>query len=202
MKVRSFTLKRGAAGGFTLIEVLVGMAIVALLLALGLPSLSTYSANSKIRAAAANFSTDLQSARNEAIRTNGNVALILTSDAPVSGNAGTSNLSAAGPNWMLRSGAASSYTWVSGRTLAEAGATLALSGSVSSVNFTSLGGATDPAGVRLAVPASFDFSNPSAGLCVVAGGPVRCLRVQVTGGGQVRQCDLAVATAGDSRNCS
>ena len=189
-------LRRDAACGFTLIEVLVGLAIVGLLLALGLPSLSTYFANSKIRSAAANFSTDLQSARNEAIRTNGNVALILTSDAPVSGNAGTSNLSLTGPNWMVRSGSASPHTWVSGRTLAEAGATLALSGSLSSVNFTSLGGTS------LAGTASFDFSNPSAGLCVVAGGPVRCLRVQVTVGGQVRLCDPAVATLGDARTCT
>ncbi len=208
-------LRRGAACGFTLVEVLVSLAIVGLLLALGLPALTTYSVNSKIRAAADNFSADLQSARTEAIRTNGNVALVLTSDAALSANVGSGNVNAAGPNWIVRAGTAAPYAWVAGRTLADLGATLALSGSVyvaspsppvtsplSSVNFTPLGG------TNLAGTASFLFTAPGSGVCLPVPpattpvGTLRCLRVQVTVGGQVRTCDRAVTTLGDSRTCS
>ena len=198
-------LRKSVHSGVTLIELLVGLAIVAILLALGLPSLSGYLANSKIRAAASNFSADMQFARAESIQRNGGVGLLLTSDAPTGANAATAAPSAAGPNWMVRwfnPNAASAvpptptYTMLTGKAAAEGATQVVLAGPVSSVNFSSLG-ATDQAAM-----VSFDFSNPSSGACVAVGGPMRCLRVQVTAGGQVRVCDPAVTTAGDSRTCS
>ncbi|MEI8325579.1 MAG: GspH/FimT family pseudopilin, partial [Betaproteobacteria bacterium] len=93
----------GARRGFSLIELVVGLAIMALLLALGLPSLNEYLANSKIRAQASSFNSTLQLARAEAIRLNGGVELVLTDDAPTAANKDSSTLSATGRNWMVRS---------------------------------------------------------------------------------------------------
>jgi type IV fimbrial biogenesis protein FimT len=50
-------------------------------------------------------------------------------------------------------------------------------------------------------PAVIDVSRAASGDCVAAGGKVRCLRVVVTSGGQVRMCDPAYA-AGDTQACS
>lgn len=69
--------------GFSLIEVVVTIAIMGILLALGLPQLTTYSRNVKIRAAAEGFLAAAQTARGEAVRLNSSVELILTNSAPV-----------------------------------------------------------------------------------------------------------------------
>ena len=198
-------LTRRCTAGFSLIELMVGLVIMALLLGLGLPSLSSYLANNKIRATASNFSADLQFARAEAIRRNGNVGLVLTSDAPTAANANSATPSAAGPNWMVRlltPGAPATYSLLQGKSAAEGSTQVVVAGGVSHLNFTGL------VSSDLAATVSFDFSNPSGGACVlpvapaVVGGPMRCLRVQVTVGGQVRVCDPAVVTVGDARTCS
>ena len=38
--------------------------------------------------------------------------------------------------------------------------------------------------------------------CQAVGGPVRCLAVQISPGGQSRLCDTAVTAAGDNRKCN
>ncbi len=198
-------LTRRCTAGFSLIELMVGLVIMALLLGLGLPSLSSYLANNKIRATASNFSADLQFARAEAIRRNGNVGLVLTSDAPIAANENAPTLSLAGPNWMVRlrtPGAPPTFSLLQGKSAAEGSTQVVVAGGVSSLNFSGLGSSDQAATV------SFDFSNPNGGACVlpvapaVVGGPMRCLRVQVTVGGQVRVCDPAVVTVGDARTCS
>jgi type IV fimbrial biogenesis protein FimT len=40
---------------------------------------------------------------------------------------------------------------------------------------------------------SFDITSPLGGPCAAAGGPIRCMRVVVSGGGQIRLCDPASA---------
>lgn len=69
--------------GFSLIEVVVAIAIMGILLALGVPQFATYSRNVKIRTAAESFLAATQMARGEAVRLNSNVELILTNSAPV-----------------------------------------------------------------------------------------------------------------------
>lgn len=69
--------------GFSLIELVVAIAIMGILLALGLPALSSYTGNIKLRAAAESFLAGIQLARGEAIRLNTNVELILTNSVPV-----------------------------------------------------------------------------------------------------------------------
>jgi type IV fimbrial biogenesis protein FimT len=73
--------------------------------------------------------------------------------------------------------------------------------------FNPLGRVTDPAKVPDGtLPAGnvavFDITNPIGGACAAAGGEMRCLRVVVTGSGQVRMCDPAVTVATDPRRCN
>lgn len=79
------------ANGFSLIELVVAIAIMGVLLTLGLPALTAYSRNIKLRSAAESFLAGLQLARGEAVRLNTNVELILTNSAPVadSGSSGS-----------------------------------------------------------------------------------------------------------------
>lgn len=201
-------LGRWHGRGLTLIELLVALAVLAVLLLLGLPSLSAFQANSKIRDTAQALAAGLQQARAESIRNNGGVEFLLFSNA--SANVDTPSLSSTGPHWMLRSlaaGSTSTYTLLESHLAFEgsqsANATplrIASSTAVAGqVAFDGLG-ATVPSGAT----AEFVITHPLGGNCVGATtpGPMRCLRVQVSAGGQVRLCDPAVTAAGDPRTCS
>ena len=53
------------------------------------------------------------------------------------------------------------------------------------------------------VPAAslnINLTNPAGGACAVDGGPMRCLRIVVSTGGQIRMCDPALAST-DPRGC-
>lgn len=189
--------------GFSLIELIIGMAILALLLALGMPMLSTYLQNAKIRSAAENFLTGAQKARTEAVSRNAAVEFLLISSPPDVYNVNSPSLSATGPNWMIRTFNATinAYDFIQGKTMFEGagqtqGATPAvqISSEVSTITFNGFGT------TNLTESRTFGFSNPTGGACA-PGGPMRCLNVIVSVGGQVRMCDPAVTAAGDTRSC-
>lgn len=201
------------AHGFTLIELAIAMVIMAILLALGLPSYKTYIENSKVRTAAQAFLSGLQAARSEAVNRNTSVQFLLTDDNPIDDNVATAVASATGRNWMIRT--SDMATFIEGKYGAEGTGTATTSGALSvqvcplqsdgtcgttsSVTFNGLGATT------LASTVTFEFSNPAAGSCVAGGGKIRCLDVTISAGGLARLCDPAVSTAaitaGDTRGC-
>lgn len=63
--------------GFSLVELMVVVAVIGILLATGLPSFNTWIQNSKIRGAAEAVLSGLQTARSEAIRRNARVTFTL-----------------------------------------------------------------------------------------------------------------------------
>jgi type IV fimbrial biogenesis protein FimT len=63
--------------GFTILELMVGLAVAALLLTLGVPSFTTFLRNSEIRSAAESISNGLRVARTEATRLNKTVSFTL-----------------------------------------------------------------------------------------------------------------------------
>jgi type IV fimbrial biogenesis protein FimT len=63
--------------GFTMLELLVALAIAALLLTIGMPSFTTFVRNSEIRSAAESISNGLRMARTEATRLNAPVSFSL-----------------------------------------------------------------------------------------------------------------------------
>ena len=200
-----------AAGrGFTMVELLVAMAVIATLLAVGLPTMGTYLQNSKLGSATSTIYSALQTARAEAIRRNAPAEFVLT-NTPVdtSDIANALTPSVGGRSWIVRAASGATFTPVEIKAGTEGEGTAApaivVAGAASApatfdgrVVFTSLGASIDSTGTPARV--TFDITNPTGGLCVAAGGPIRCRRVVVSPGGQISACDPA-AIAGDSRAC-
>lgn len=205
--------------GFSLIEMVVTVAIIGVLLALGAPRFAEYLRNVKLRSAAEMFLTGVQLARSEAVRMNTPVEFLLTATDPLPANVGAAVASANGTNWMVRT--ADLGTFVDGKFGIEGSGRGSGQATPIRINDTAPPANVDPdpppavpvgsivfnalGRTSLASQAVFKFNDPEAGACVTAGGPVRCLRVTVSIGGQVRLCDPAVSAAavaaGDSRGC-
>lgn len=188
--------------GFTIIEVMIAIVLMAILIALGMPGFTSYLNNTKLRSTAQVFLAGVQKARGEAIQRNANVDFVLT-DLDVSGANLDPTPSNSGNNWMIRT--SNLATYIEGKFGAEGSGKAAgeappvrVAGSVAMITFTNLGATT------LGAAATFQFTNPDGGSCVPAG-PMRCLNVVVSPGGQSRLCDPAVSAAataaGDTRGC-
>jgi type IV fimbrial biogenesis protein FimT len=192
----------------TIIELLIGLVLVALLLALGVPSFATAMQNRQIRSAADALNNGLQLARTEALRRNRAVKfeLVGTSGWNVGcdpADATIVNDEEVCPALLQTRDAADTTPNASVATTQVVAATGSAAASpvfAGTLRFTSLGRvapATLPAGNN----AVFDITNPNGGVCAAGGGDMRCLSVVVTPGGQIRTCDPAVSDAGDPRKC-
>lgn len=190
--------------GFSLIELLIGIALMGILLAVGLPAFTSYAQNARVLASAQGLQNALQAARAEAVRINTNVEMVLTDSL----DPDTTSLDVSGKNILIRfkPSGATNYTLVEARDGREGsgqtfGSTpkVKVTGTVSKVTFSSLSN-TD-----LTSKAVFLFTSQSDGAaCASASGPIRCLNVEITPGGQSRLCDPQVAAGDttDSRACS
>jgi type IV fimbrial biogenesis protein FimT len=85
--------------GFSLVELVVAMAIVAFVMALAIPTFGTWSQNVQIRTVAESIQNGLQLARTEAMRRNTEVRFQLTSTID-----NTCALSTTQPNWVVNIG--------------------------------------------------------------------------------------------------
>lgn len=177
-------LERGAAErGFTLIEVMISITVLGIVLMLGLPSFASWLQNQQLRAATEGLLNGLQTARAEAIRRNLLVQIVV---GPGTGWSVTEAVSTAAIQTRVK----------------EEGSPNAVLGVIpntaTTVTFTSLGSVA--ANLDASPTASqFDISNPAGGTCQPAG-PMRCLRVVVSGGGSLRMCDWNVSLP-DPRAC-
>jgi type IV fimbrial biogenesis protein FimT len=193
--------------GFNLIELMVGVAVLGILLVVGLPSMTTWLQNAQIRTAAEGVISGLNLARAEALRRNAPVRFQFTTTLDAS-----CALSLTGTNWVVSLADPTGLCHVApsetaapqilqAKSSAE-GATNAIVTATggSSVTFTGLG---RPSGAGQMT--QVDITNTVGGACQgadgVGGGPMRCMRVQISTGGQVRMCDPAVTAATDPRFC-
>jgi type IV fimbrial biogenesis protein FimT len=208
-------LKQERSRGFTLVELLVAMSIIALLALLGFPAMGTFLQNSKLSNAAASYYSGIQLARAEAIRRNVETQFVLTNTGITTANLPNALAPAVnGANWVVRVGtgpgspppaflpaAVEAKSGMEGEGNNTAPAVQVIGAGVGAtvfdgrVRFNGFG--TPPAlpggGNEAYV---IDISNPAAGPC----GPIHCRRITISQGGQVASCDLSAA-AGDSRAC-
>ena len=188
----------------TLIEIMIGLAILGLLLGMGLPAFNTFLANSKLRNTAEALQSGLTLARSEAMRRNQTAEFLLTSDEINLGTVGTVTAATSGIHWLVRvrDPASGVYQLIEAKSGYEGsgqtggGTTVQVSASEANIAFRGLGGTS------LGAIATFDVSNPQAGAChaTATPSPIRCLRVQVSVAGQIRICDPTTA-APDTRAC-
>ena len=196
-----------ACRGVTLIELLIALAILGVLLALGVPSFTVGIANSRIRTTAEAIQNGLQLARAEAVKRNALIRFQLTSDLSA-----TCVLSTTASNWIVSydnaAGLCASAFIDEGlspdlnaapRIIQRRGATEGSRGAViaadqSEIIFNGFGrvtnAATNPVGIAV---------MPISGVCTTQ----RCLNVTVSAGGQVRMCDpqLTLTNPNDPQSC-
>jgi type IV fimbrial biogenesis protein FimT len=193
--------------GFSLVELIVGLAVLALLIALGVPQYAAFTANARIRATTEGVTAGLNLARAEAVKRNARVEMVLTEDPPVEGLVNSLTPSTSGTNWMVREWVPStnSYNFIEGKAGAEgsgreeSGVLVTSSSTDASydgrVTFTGFGA------MAIGQPVTFQFTYPAAGACAAASGPLRCLNINVSPGGQIRVCDPKVTDTKDTRAC-
>jgi len=192
--------------GFSLIELIVGMAILGILMSIGIPAFSDWIRNARVRTTAESVLNGLQLARVEAVRRNTRVGFYLVTNTTNRCELITANESTAGVPWIVsvdspvgQCDVAPSDT-VAPRTIQlragnESGsAATNVTTDVASVVFNGLGRST---GGNVTI----NFERPAGEACREDGGPVRCLRVVVSVGGQIRMCDPALP-AGDAQGCT
>lgn len=202
----TIAMRRAFQRGVTLIELMIGITIVALLLFLGIPSMFEWLANSQIRTAAESTLNGLQIARAEAVRRNTTVRFSLTSTLT-----SACTVSGTGGNWVVsindpagKCDIAPSETTdpmvIQVRSAAETPNVSVTATGGSSLSFNGLGRPTGTNPIT-----QIDFSNPTAGgACQhdATPGPMRCLRILITAGGRIKMCDPKVADPTDPRICS
>lgn len=197
-------IRHPAARGFTLIELMITLAVLGMLIMIALPNMGTWLQNTQIRTSAEAMQAGLQLARAEALKRNTTVRFQLVNSLTSSCALTTSGrnwvVSLADPSGLCNMDASDTVApqIIQKRSSAEGSpnAVVTATGG-SSVVFNGLG---RPAAGSLT---EINVTNPNNGACKTAAGnePMRCLRIAVNAGGAVRMCDPAVDDATDPRKC-
>ncbi len=172
--------RRSNLSGVTLIELMIAIALMAILMLLAMPSYSVWLQNSRIRSVSESVLNGLQRARAEAVARNKNVAFVL----------GTNS------GWTVTdigSGAA-----IDSKSSGEGSQGVSVSilpANATTITFGSLGTVLSNANGSAAIT-QVDFDSS-----VLSAANSRKLRITVGVGGSVRMCDPNVSSATDPRLC-
>jgi len=167
------------SAGFTLVELMIVMAILSIMLLIALPNFSIWMQNTQIRTAGEAILNGMQLARADAIRRNVNVELRMdvssgwTARVPATGEVIQSRLAGEGSTAALV-------------TITPAGA--------KTVTFNSFGSVTTNA------DATATLTEITIDSAAIAAADSRELCILVRAGGNVRMCDPQVAVT-DTRSC-
>lgn len=192
-------------GGFSLIELMIGIALVAILMVMGVPSFSAWVQNSQVRTAAESIQNGLQIARAEAVQRNARVRFNLTdASGMVVWSVDCVSVTADCPAGIQTRSAGE------GGSNARAGVSVAVLPSpipANQFNTALVAGAGLPAGVTFDGVGRVPVANIGADITRVdvinaAKADARRMVVVVNPGGQIRMCDPAIALASNPQGCS
>jgi type IV fimbrial biogenesis protein FimT len=200
--------------GVTLIELIIAVTITGVLLAVAVPNITSWINNSQIRTASDTMLSGLHMARSEALGRNAVVRFQLTSTLDSS-----CTLSLTGTNWVVSladptskcdvapdpSGVTAPQT-IQKKSGAESTPRAVISATGASVVYFNGFGRLSAmvSGSAVTNMTQIDISNTTGGTCAASGGTMRCLRILISSGGNVKLCDPAVAVSvpPDPRYCS
>ncbi|SDH10190.1 GspH/FimT family pseudopilin [Propionivibrio dicarboxylicus] len=172
------------SGGFTLVELMITVAVIAILVSVGMPSYNDWILKLEVRNAAEAALHGLQLARSEAIKRNATVTLTLNGG---NGWAITDALGAAIQSRPSGEGSRSASITV----------TQPASALPYSIAFNGLGRmAAGAPGVPVVLSAV-----DSVGVDCTGSGPRNCFRVEISVGGLIRMCDPAPSMSGTPQGC-
>jgi type IV fimbrial biogenesis protein FimT len=182
---------------------------MALLMMIGLPNMAIWLNNSQIRTTGETLLAGLTLARTEAVKRNQIVRFQMVSNL-TSGCV----ISTGGKSWVVSlddptadCDAAPSDAAVPRIVQSRSGdegtpRTVLVGAPAATAHFNGLGRLTSPGGA--ANLTQINISNPVGGACENpdgTGGPMRCLRINISVGGDARMCDPAVTNVTDPRIC-
>lgn len=191
MLIRSPNLR-----GFSLLEMMVALVVLAILVVTGGPSFSAWLNNNQIRAGAEAMRTGLQLAKSEAVRRNTNVYFSLTSTTDNS-----CALSTSGGNWVVSlatpAGNCANTPGTAPAQIIQVRPSAETSRAVFTANqsqviFNGFGRANVAADICVGIAAD-------GGTCIGAD-PEHRLKVQVLASGQVKMCNPALDST-DPQGC-
>ena len=201
--------RRASAAGFSVIEAVITISVLALLVFAVMPDVAAFLTNLRVRSTAESFVQGLQRARNEAVRTNSAFSFWLATPNAQGTLDNSCALSSSATAWIVsvndpsgKCGAGASAT-VDPMIIEHSGGELTVSSSVS-VSALQSDGATAATGV------TFDgfgrVSSPAAirSICLKSsrsGNDFRPLQIELTLGGSIRLCEPRVTSSTDPRMC-
>lgn len=192
--------------GFTLVELMIAIALLAVLMALAAPSFGAWIRNAQVRTTSETLANGMRMAQSEAVRRNRQVVFFLTNAQP--GLAATA--ADDGVNWVIRwiplpgdtvtAAAPANEPFVQGGALGDVATGVAITGPAA-VCFNGQGRRVAATAANTGVVGAvctLDAGVPLAAYNLTRTGASRALRVTVSLGGQVRMCDPARVLSADA----
>lgn len=204
-------MRQPSSAGFSLIELMVAITLLAILTLLATPGFSDWTRNNRLRSTAESLRSDLQTARAEAIRRNTGTRLQFVSSLDAS-----CALSTSVAIWVVNAGisqtpagacgnapSATSTPYLISKSPIESSKSsdLVLTATRSTVGFDALGRQSATSNPTTSVATLTVQLTSASSTCVASGGSVRCLNVIVSPGGDARICDPARSGSTDPMTC-
>lgn len=174
------------AGGFTIIELVIAIALVGTLLKLGVPAFTAWIRNAQVRTVADALQNGVRLAQSEAVRRNRTVVLSLTNAQPVQGAAAAANGKFWGIQFIPQFGDPTTDLFIQGGALTDVASGATITGPAA-LCFNSTGRLTTIAAATTGVGAACSVGDVT--FTVDMTGADRRLNVTVGLAGQLRLCD-------------
>jgi type IV fimbrial biogenesis protein FimT len=196
---------RSLQGGFSLIELMIAFALIVLLLFLAVPNFTIFLRNTQIKNAGESVLQGLNLARTESVRRNAAIRFQFVSNLTAGCALATNSA-----NWIVSVEDPTGKCQVDPSDTASPMIVQKRSGTegTSNVVLSTVGGSTvtfNGLGQVSGAPVTQIDLSTTGGICEhvnATTGTMRCLRVLVSSGGQVKLCDPKVTSAADPRRCA